>query len=321
MGPNTMLNLPIVERIADCKSILISGMGGGFDILCGLPVFFQLKQEGKNVHLASFSFSDIVNYKEGVDLSETLKGVGKEYSGYPVYFPELHLCRWLSGAIQEETRIWCFHKTGARPLLENYRILRSHLNVDCIILVDGGVDSLVRGDEPGTGTLIEDATSLFAVNELKDVPVRIVCCLGLGIEPDLSYYHIFENIALLTREGGFLGSCSLAPSMEPCELYQEAVKYIQNMRLQDPSVVNSSIVSAVQGHYGNYHMTEKTKGSTLWISPLMPLYWFFELSIVAKQNLYLSSLEDTDTFIEAVMAYISFAKELVRRPPARIPLP
>ena len=109
--------------------------------------------------------------------------------------------------------------------------------------------------------------------------------------------------------------------MKSYQLYQEAVSYAQGMRLQDPSVVNSSIVSAVQGHYADYHMTEKTKGSRLWISPLMALYWFFDLRIVAKRNLYLQNLQNTDTFMEAMMSYMEFCEILRRRPLQRIPLP
>ena len=315
------LNIPIYETVSGCKSILVAGMGGGFDILCGLPVYFELKHQGKNVHLASFSFSDIVTYHGGIELTQTLKGVSEENNQHTGYFPELHLSRWFSKTLHEKTVIWCFHKTGARPLLENYRILKDYLHADCIILVDGGIDSLIRGDEPGTGTLIEDAISLFAVNELEDVDTKIVGCIGLGIEPDLNYYHIFENIAALTEAGAFIGSCSLVPAMKSYELYQEAVTYVQSMPLQDPSVVNSSIVSAVQGHYANYHLTEKTKGSRLWISPLMPIYWFFSLPTVAKHNLYLSSLANTETFIQAMMTYMSFCEALKRRPREIIPLP
>ncbi len=315
------LNRPIIESVADCKSILVAGMGGGFDVFCGLPMYFELKQRGQTVHLGSFSFSDIVHHSAGVELSETLKGVGKESGTRTAYFPELYLAQWFATAMHEEVPVWCFQKTGAGPLLKNYMLLCDHLKLDCIILVDGGVDSLIRGDEPATGTLIEDATSLFAVNQLKDVATRLVCCVGLGAEPDLSYYHVFENIAALTPAGGFRGSCSLTPDMGCYKLYEEAVRFVQGMRLQDPSVINSSIVSAVQGHYADYHMTQKTTGSSLWISPLMGICWFFDLPAVAAQNLYLENLAGTETFMDAMMEFMKTAGSLARRPWDRVPLP
>ncbi len=36
------LNLPILEQLAPCKNVLIAGMGGGFDVFCGLPLYFEL---------------------------------------------------------------------------------------------------------------------------------------------------------------------------------------------------------------------------------------------------------------------------------------
>lgn len=315
------LNLPILDQLTECESLLIAGMGGGFDVFCGLPIHFELQRRGRKVHLANFSFSDIAGFDGGVSLTNTLVGVTSEYDGIVLYFPELYLAQWSRERRNEEITIWCFHKTGTRPLLENYRILIDHLSIDGILLIDGGVDSLIRGDEAGTGTLIEDATSLFVVNELEEVPTRIVGCLGFGAERDIAYAHVLENIAALTKAGGFLGTCSLTPQMEAHQAYEEAVLYVQGKEYQDPSVINSSILSAVRGHYGNYHLTEKTKGSHLWISPLMPIYWFFDLALVAQHNLYLSQLQHTDTFLEAVQAYTICARLITKRPGAQIPLP
>jgi hypothetical protein len=314
------LNLPIFDQLAKCQNLLIAGMGGGFDIFCGLPIYFELQRRGQKVHLANFSFSDIVNFRGGIRLTDTLVGVTSDYEGVVPYFPELYLAQWFDETRGEAITIWCFHKTGARPLLKNYRALTEHLSIDGILLIDGGVDSLMRGDEAGTGTLIEDATSLFVVNELTQVPTRLVGCLGFGAERDIAYAHVFENIARLTKAGGSLGVCSLIPQMQVYQAYEEAVLYVQGKEFQDPSVINSSIVSAVQGHYGNYHLTEKTKGSRLWISPLMPIYWFFDLLTVAQHNLYLSQLRNTDTFMDAVQAHMQYTRLIPKRPSERIPL-
>jgi hypothetical protein len=314
------LNLPIFDHVADCENLLIAGMGGGFDVFCGLPIYLELQKRGQTVHLASYSFTDLEMFGAGVRLTETLVGVTADYDGLALYFPELYLTRWFRERRGEAVTLWSFHKTGTRPLLENYRVLVDHLEIDGILLIDGGVDSLVRGDESGRGTMIEDAISLYAVNELQDVPTRIMGCTAFGAELGITYAHIFENIATLTEAGGFLGACSLTPQMAAYQAYEDAVLYVQGRRYQDPSVINSSIVSAVQGHYGNYHLTEKTRGSRLWISPLMPLYWFFDLPTVADYNYYLSQLAYTETFMDAFRSYSMAAKVINKRPTARIPL-
>ncbi len=314
------LNLPILDSLTQCDNLLIAGMGGGYDIFCGLPIYFELQRMGRNVHLANFSFSEIASFPGGNRLSDTLVGVTPDYDGLTLYFPELYLAQWFKEERGEVITIWCFQKTGTGPLLQNYRTLVKHLSVDGILLIDGGVDSLMRGDEREVGTLIEDTISLFVVNELEDVPVRLMGCLGFGAELDMTYAHVFENIASLTAAGGFLGSCALTPQMDAYQTYEQAVLYVQGQERQDASVINSSVISAVQGHYGDYHLTEKTNGSRLWISPLMALYWFFDLPTVAQHNLYLSQLAHTNTFLEAFRLYAMFRQMISRRCHERIPL-
>lgn len=314
------LNLPIFEELASCKNLLIAGMGGGFDLFCGLPIAFELQRRGQAVHLANLSFAEVTALTEGIHLSPTLVGIRADQPDLLLYFPERYLARWFAEKRGTDVTVWCFHKTGARPLLDNYRRLVDHLAVDGILLIDGGVDGLMRGDETHAGTLIEDATSLYAVNELTHLPVRILACLGLGAEQDVAYTQVLENIATLTQAGGFLGTCALTPGMPVYQAYEEAVLYTQSHPYQEASVINSCIISAARGQFGNYHLTEKTQGSRLWISPLMSLYWFFALPVVARHNRFLPHLRETDTFMDAVFAQISAMKGVPRRSTPSLPL-
>ena len=261
--------------------------------------------------------------QKGIELTETLLGVSADCQlmASLFYFPELYLARWFRKKRDESITIWCFERTGVGPLLDNYRILTEHLSIDGILLIDGGVDSLMQGDEAAMGTVLEDGISLFVVNELDQIPVRLTTSTAFGAERDIAYAHVFENIATLTKANAFLGACSLTPQMEAYQSYEEAVLYVQSQPFQDPRVINSSIVSAVQGHFGNFHLTEKTQGSRLWISPLMPLYWFFDLPVVAQHNMLLSQLRGTQTISQALEIYATTASMIPRRPATRILLP
>lgn len=53
------LNLPILDQLQSSQNILIAGAGGGFDVFAGLPIYFTLREQGKTVHLANFSFADL----------------------------------------------------------------------------------------------------------------------------------------------------------------------------------------------------------------------------------------------------------------------
>ena len=314
------LNIPVLDELASCRNLLIAGVGGGFDIFCGLPIYFELTRRGHTPHLANFSFAQVKHVQHGIRLSETLVGITAEPPQVYPYFPEFHLARWLDEQRHEPTTVWCFHKTGVAPLLDNYRLLIEHLSIDGILLVDGGVDSLIRGDEAEKGTLIEDAISLCAVDELTDVRTRLLACVALGAERDLTHAHVLENVAALTHGGGFLGACALVPQMESYRAFEEAVLYVQGQPQHDTSVINSSLISAVRGHYGDYHLTGRTEGSRLWISPLMSLYWFFDLEAVARRSLFLTQLRDTLTFRDAWTVVMNFTRSCPRRPPSRMPL-
>ena len=70
---------------------------------------------------------------------------------------------------------------GVVPVREAYLHLAQSLRLDAIVLVDGGTDILLRGDEQNLGTPAEDMTSLAAVAAL-DLPTRVVACVGFGID-------------------------------------------------------------------------------------------------------------------------------------------
>jgi hypothetical protein len=313
MRVNVKLNLPILEKLSNCNNILIAGMGGGFDVFCGLPIYFELINRGKKVHLANFSFSDITSLRDGVQLTPSLVGVSSDLKDIGIYFPEKYLSEWFREQQNSEIIIWCFQKTGVRPLFNNSHMLLDHLSIDGILLIDGGVDSLIQGDEKGVGTVVEDAISLYVVNEMDHIPVRILATVAFGAEKNISYNQIFENIALLTKAGAFQGVCALTPQMESYQSFENAVLFVQQQRGQEPSVINSSLISAVRGEFGNYHLTAKTKGSRLWISPLMTLYWFFDLPMVASHNKFLNFLKDTETFSDGVKQFMSFVSSTKKR--------
>jgi hypothetical protein len=314
------LNLPIVDQLQGCENVLIAGMGGGYDVFAGLPLYFELQAQGYEVHLANLSFSDIAGYTDGEQLSETLVGVDVDVDYSFDYFPEYGLAQWFLDELNQFVPVWCFHKTGARPLVQNYRLLVDELGIDAIILVDGGVDSLMRGDEPDPGTLFEDTLSLIAVDALKQVRTRIVACIGMGAEFEVGYAHLFENIAALTKSGGFIGACALTKQMPVYQQYERALLFTFDQQPKYPSRINSAIVSAVRGEYGDYHLLKRTAGNELRISALMPLYWFFDLEAVARRNLLVDALRNTHEEPDAYRAMQDARTKLDQRDVAQYPL-
>ena len=259
---------PLFDAVDDAGSILIAGAGGGFDIYSGLPLYFALRRSGKNVHLANFSFAKLPEDEEN-RISPVCTKVTADTAGPDWYFPERMLSRWFRVEHNEEIPVFAFRKYGVGPLRAAYIALCELLVLDAIVLVDGGTDSLMRGDESGLGTPNEDIASIAAVHGVS-VPIKILSSIGFGVD----FYHgvchaqWLEAVAALTRDGAYLGTLAVLPQMNEAQQYLSAVDYATEHTAL-PSIVSTSIAAAVEGHFGDYHATRRTAGSKLWINPLM----------------------------------------------------
>ena len=291
------LRLPFFTELRDARSILIAGAGGGFDVFSGLPLYFTLDAAGKTVHLANLSFSNLPPATAGRHLTPELVEVTADSEGSKNYFPEKHLSQWFRDH-GREVPVYAFHRTGPRPIAEGYRALHDELKFDTVILVDGGTDSLMRGDEVGLGTPEEDMTSIAAVHALPGVERKLLACLGFGIDSfhGVCHAHVLESIAELIRAGGYLGAFSLMEEMPEAQKFREATEYVVKQMPMRPSIVCTSIVAAMEGRFGNFHSTERTAGSERFINPLMSMYFCFRLEHVARRVLYLEGLSAIESY-------------------------
>lgn len=304
-----LARLPLFDALERAENVLIAGAGGGFDVYCGIPLFVALTARGKRVHLANLTFTNL-DHGSGDRLSPGLVRVDHSALSPIGYFPEKLLSEWLLGE-GHDVPIYTLEKLGVAQAAEAYDYLARELALDAVVLVDGGTDSLMRGDESGLGTPAEDAISLAAVDRL-DVATKLLVCLGFGVDSfhGVCHAHFLEAVAALSRAGGYLGSFSLVPGMAEADAYARAVRYAHAQTAQRESIVNASIVSALEGEYGNHHATQRTRGSELWINPLMSIYWAFDLAAVAARSLYLELLADTTSIWEVVTIIEGFRKTL-----------
>lgn len=311
--------IPLFDELRDAQTILLAGAGGGYDIFCGLPLFHALRAQGKTVHLANLSFS-YLSSADGQWHPPHLLEVSPETLAHETYFPELHLVRWLRGQ-NIETSVFCFPNEGVAPLRANYRALCDHLKPDALVLVDGGTDSLMRGDETGLGTPVEDVATLLAAQEL-DIPTKLLVCVGFGVDAFHGVCHaqFLETVAQIASKGGFLGVCSLLPDMPEVEFYRAACAHVFSKMPRQPSIVNSSILDAIQGHFGDYHSTNRTQGSQLFINPLMAMLWTFRVEDVARRLLYPAQLRETRSWDEAAEVIGEFRKTVERKPFEALPM-
>lgn len=316
---HTLANIPFFDAVQDSRRILIAGAGGGCDIYCGLPIYLSLQRSDREIHLANLSFSNL--HRAGCGSTPpALVTIDADSDGSTQYFPERRLCEWFRSQGQK-IEVNCFHRTGVQPLRDAYQYLVEAYKIDTIILVDGGTDSLARGDENGLGTPQEDMASLAAVSQI-DVPRKLLLCLGFGVDAyhGICHAQFLEAVAALAESGGYLGAFSLLSSMPEADRYRDAVADLCEHLRGYESIVNTSISAAVAGRYGDYHSTERTRGGKLWINPLMSLYWAFDASAVADRSLYLDSVLETNTYQDLSLAIERFRHDCNRKPWESIPV-
>ncbi len=299
------LNLPILDQLESAKNILIAGAGGGFDVFAGLPIYFALRELGKTVHLANFSFTDLeitayVSKTEKIIPDLLLGALGSVEIPLP-YCPEAYLAQWFHEVRGDTVTVWMFANTGAVPLTDAYQTLVEHLAIDAIVLVDGGVDSIMRGDEAGAGTIVEDTLSLIAVEPLA-VPVKLLACIGFGteVEEAVCHYSALENMAGLIKADAFYGSCALVKQMDAFQQFEAACRYVWEQPKHTSSHITTRVIPAVHGEFGNFQMYKHKFPTPILVSPLMLQYWFFDARTVIARNLLRDPLRTTRTKHEAM---------------------
>jgi hypothetical protein len=317
------LNLPFFDQIKDCERILIAGAGGGFDVYAGLPIFHELYEQGRTVYLANYSFTDLYNascergYKEapaiysfGGKVTKCPTRAATEANPAQQYFPEGYLAEFLSqrGYDSRASLLYAFPKCGVAPIRDAYRQLVKQLDLDAIILVDGGIDSIMTGKEEGCATILEDTVSLAAVRDV-DVKVKILATIGFGTEVSdgLNHYRALENMAALTKAGALLGSCCLTPDMGSFHFLKEAYSYVSGKKSHAQSHITPGIIKGGSGDFLYSYHTGPGKHDFKPMGlecPLTSIYWFWSPNMVASRNVLIDSLFcQTATFTDVNVVY------------------
>jgi hypothetical protein len=315
---SSMAEILLFARLRGARNVLVAGAGGGFDVYSGLPIALALESAGATVHLANWSFSELSD--PGFWIAPGLAEVRPDSEGSDEYFPERTLARWLASHGRDQP-VYAFTPTGAKPLADRYRILADRLHLDAVVLVDGGTDILLRGDEAGLGTPEEDMTSLAALWRLEEIPTRLLASIGFGIDAHhgVSHTQVLENIAALTGVGAYLGAFSIPSSSDEALAYLAAVAHADEATRRRTSLVNGQIAAALQGKFGNAQFSVRTARTELFVNPLMGIYFTFELDGVAANNHYLDRIVETQTTYDVGLAIERYRYDVVTRPPRPYP--
>ncbi len=297
------MHLPVPISASD--RVLIAGAGGGFDVLCGLPLALALPP-GTQFYLANYSFSHLSKVQPAAWISDVVLEVSPQsvLSGHD-YFPEVAIARWLEISGFPHSTVYCFPSLGIASLARAYELLIQKLGVSVVFVVDGGVDGIFRGDEYGLGTPAMDSISVIAASRLTG-PSSYYVMTGFGSEGvsgEVAHSDALARLSELQASGKFLGVSALTSASSVGSKFVAAVHEIfAALPAKHHSTIVASIVAAARGAYGFTAVNTKTRERPVWLSPLTSLYWFADLRAVASLKLFLSAVQDTDSVEDVVHA-------------------
>jgi hypothetical protein len=324
-GESSLLTPGFVQRLSDpsIKTVMLCGCGGGFDFVHSLVLYPELRRLGKSIIIGSYSFGDpeMITGDTDVVFSESgviAKRVRAASTPAAYYGPEVHVCSYLDTQYPESAPHFTYAyyaRAFTVPLLTRFyeRLVQTH-SVDAIVVVDGGSDSLMAGDEEGLGDPIEDAVSVATVAGLDDLKARVLLSIGLGTD---RFNHVSDAaslraIAELTRMGGFLGCVSLEPTSCGVAFYRGCLEHIYK-RQGFRSILAGTIVSATEGWFGLEvppMLSERVEPGELFLWPLMAMLWAFDAEVVAERSLMTGWIRNCETVSECYQAVINGRENL-----------
>lgn len=309
MSDAALLAPRFLARIArpEVRTVMIAGCGGGFDFVHGMLLVPELARLGKTIVIGSYSFgapeqiggeAPVVFDDEGV----IARRVTARSVPDPDYGPEVHVASFLDERLPASAphAVYAYYArdfTVPRLTRLYTQLVRDHA-VDLVIVVDGGSDSLMRGDEEGLGDPIEDCVSVTTVAGLGVESLLLTVGLGADRFNHVSDAASLRAVAELTAAGGFLGAVALAPDDPAFRFYRDCLDHIE-ARQEFRSVLAGAIVTAGEGHYGREtvppRLASRVGPGELYLWPLMPVIWGFEPARVVERSLMSGWLRDQHT--------------------------
>lgn len=316
------MNPSFLQQLFDdrIQTVLLAGCGGGFDFVHGTTLIPELLARGKRIVIHSYSFGDPDRIPDApVVFDDPATGsrarlVQAGHAHDPHYAPEVHLADFLDTAFPQHAphQIYAsYARNFTVPVLRDfYTGLVERHQIDAVVLIDGGSDSLMVGDEAGLGDPIEDAVSVAAVAALSAPETKLLVSIGFGADRfnQVSDAASLRAVAELTATGGFLGAVSLESRQPGFQLYRAAIEHIYE-RQTFRSALSGFILSAGEGHFGSEivpsWLASRVQPGGFFVWPLMAMAWGFDVEAVAERSRVVDWIRDCTTVRDCHIALYS----------------
>lgn len=259
------------DLLRSSSHALVVGVGGGGDVVGALATARFLEFCGLEFVLGGLSWERAVF--DPVPGPRSLHEVENVRALHPYAWFAKAETRTLTGVYFAESRMAAFQQKevllvdingGAKGVVEGLAVALEELNIDLLVGVDVGGDSLARGDEPGLRSPLADSIMLAAFNELERRGRRTLWGMfGYGSDGELTVDEIEAALAKLAGARGLLGAWSLTP-----KIAAELEKVIETV----PTEASAVPVRCFHGAWGETTIRRDQRAVRL--TPLAALTFF-----------------------------------------------
>ncbi|CAF1136198.1 unnamed protein product [Adineta steineri] len=279
------------------KIVFISGCGGGYDLFGGLPHYFKIKSSNNyETTLINYTFTTrelLSKYSKQLTTLLYCVSPTKDISWLTdnTYFPEQRLANEIQVPIYA---ILCnYDETRIELIIEAYRYLIDGRTIDEIILIDGGSDILLTGNEQQLGTPDEDMSHARAIQLLSSNEVKSKYIAVIGTNIDCGHGVFQSDIDARLND---LSSKATFTWLWQYEHDEDIRRYVDIVSRCCPrhTIVHSLICAALQGHRGYYlpeHLRGRISKSIVPLTEATCTSTGYYLEDVMSDNVYLKELK------------------------------
>jgi hypothetical protein len=199
--------------------VLLLGIGGGGDVVGALTIARGLEAAGRRVEVGGVAWERfaIDPHHAGPRPLGHLGGIerlggGAALTGADGSTPEgVRLAEAGVAAHLGRSVAVVDVNDGPAAAADAIATLADRLQCDLVVLLDVGGDVLATGSEPGLSSPLCDALMLAAAQHLPERLDVVGCAYGSGCDGELTADEVLARVAVLGREGNWLGTVSPGP--------------------------------------------------------------------------------------------------------------
>jgi hypothetical protein len=267
------------DLIRSSSRALVIGVGGGGDVVGALATARFLEFCGLEFMLGGLSWERSVF--DPIPGPRSLAEVRHVKALHPRIWMANSQSQTTTGVYFAESKMAEFQgqevllvdiNGGVKGVIDGLEVVMKQFNVDLVVGLDVGGDSLAQGGEPGLRSPLADSILLAAIAALEERGHRTLWgVFGYGSDGELTVDEIERALSKLAADGGLLGGWSLTPKV--VRELAEVIKVV-------PTEASAVPVECSRGAWGEKRI--RTDQRKVKLTPLTALTFFLSTTILFR---------------------------------------